>query len=341
MAEESSTQGTHSTPAVIAALTVDGLITLGKLGAFVMTGSVAILAEVVHSLADVINQVLLVVGIVRSRRAPDAEHPYGFGRSRYVWALLSAAGVLFVGSGMALLQGIQQVLAPTELHDLSWGFVALGASAVAEGVSLCFGLVAVHRAARQDEVSFLHYLRHGDDPVAVAVVLEDGVAVLGVGLALASLGLAATTGDPAWDGAGSIAIGLLLGGSAGFLIDRNRHLLLDVAPPPAEVARMVAVLEQSPVIEEISDVKATRLGPDSLRFKAEITFDGGALARRLLEGEDLEETWQALGSSDDLEALLIAFGDRVVRAIGDEVDRVEQELGSAVPEAHHVDLEPD
>jgi len=177
--------------------------------------------------------------------------------------------------------------------------------------------------------------------MGVAVVIEDGSAVVGVLLALTGLGLAQRTGNPAWDGAASIAIGLLLGASAVFLINRNRRHLLGAAPPSESVARMMAVLEKSPLVAQIQDVKVSQLGADAVRFKAEVTFDGRELARRLLGERDLDADWATLSGPKALERLLVEFGGEVTDAIGDEIDRLEAELTEAAPEARHVDIEPD
>ena len=332
---------TTSTRAVAVALFVDFVIGVAKLVAFLLTGSTAIMAELLHSAADVTNQSLLVVGIARSRRAPDTNYPYGFGRSRYIWALLSAAGVLFVGSGVSVVRGAQQVWAPEPLDRLGLGFVILLSSLAAESISLAVGFSAVRRSARHAGQTVWQYIQIGPDPMGVAVVLEDGSAVLGVLLALSGLGLAEHTGNPAWDGAASIAIGLLLGASAIFLINRNRRLLLGPAPPSESVAKMLAVLEGSPIVARIQDVKVSQLGADAVRFKAEVTFDGRELARRLLAEEDLDATWATLNGPQALERLLVEFGGQVAHAIGDEIDRLEDELAKAAPEARHVDLEPD
>ena len=332
---------TTSTRAVAVALFVDFVIAGAKTVAFLLTGSTAIMAEVLHSAADLTNQSLLVVGIVRSRRQPDSDYPYGFGQSRYIWALLSAAGVLFVGSGVSVVRGAQQLWAPEPLEHLGWGFAILLGSLVAESISLAFGWSAVRRSARKADQSVWQYLRRGPDPMGVAVVLEDASAVLGVLIAVTGLGLAERTGNPAWDGAASIAIGLLLGVSAVFLINRNRRLLLGPAPPSESVARMLAVLEDSPIVVRFQDVKVSQLGADAVRFKAEVTFDGRELARRLLAGRDLDETWSTLTGPQALERLLVEFGGEVTDAIGDEIDRLEAELTQAAPEARHVDLEPD
>jgi zinc transporter 9 len=326
---------------VAVALSVDFIIGAAKLVAFLLTGSTAIMAEVLHSAADFTNQSLLVIGIARSRREPDTDYPYGFGRSRYIWALLSAAGVLFVGCGMSVVRGVEQVWEPEPLQHLGWGLGILMVSLVAEGVSFAFGLSAVRSSAREANQTVWQYFGTGPDPMGVAVVLEDASAVFGVLLAAAGLGTARVTGNAAWDGAASIAIGLLLGASAVFLINRNRRLLLGPAPSSEAVARMLAVFESSPVVSKIQDVKVSRLGVDAVRFKAEITFDGRALARRLLEGTDLDATWSSLTGPEALERLLVEFGSEVTDAIGDEIDRLEAELAEAAPEARHVDLEPD
>ncbi|HSN81561.1 MAG TPA: cation diffusion facilitator family transporter [Polyangiales bacterium] len=332
---------TTSSRAVGIALSVDLVIAIAKGVAALLTGSIAILAEVVHSLADVVNQLLLVVGIIRSERSPDPKFPYGFGRSRYVWALLSASGVLFVGSGVTIVRGAQQLWAPQPLEHLNWGFLILFGSLAAESMSLGFGLAAVRRSARQTNQSVWKYLRGGPDPMGVAVVLEDTSAVIGIVIALAGIGLTRLTGNPAWDGAASLAIGLLLGATAVFLIDRNRRFLLGPSPPPESIARMIAVLEEEPIIDRIRDVKVSQLGAEEVRFKAEIAFNGRALAEQVLAGRDLAAAWAELEDPKDLERLLLQFGGEVADAVGDAVDRIEERLAEAVPEARHVDLEPD
>jgi zinc transporter 9 len=332
---------TTSTRAVAVALIVDFAIGAAKLVAFLLTGSTAIMAEVFHSVADITNQSLLLVGIARSRRGPDSDYPYGFGRSRYIWALLSAGGVLFIGCGVSVVRGAQQLWAQEPLEHVHWGLTILLVSLAAEAASLAVGLSAVRSSAQRTNQSVWQYLRSGPDPMGVAVVLEDAGAVVGVGVAAAGLGLTELTGNPAWDGAGSIGVGLLLGASAIFLINRNQRFLLGPTPPAESVARMVAVLEDSPVVARIQDVKVSQLGADSVRFKAEVTFDGRELARRLLAAKDLDATWSRLDGPQALERLLIEFGGQVTDAVGDEVDRIEEELSKAAPEARHVDLEPD
>lgn len=332
---------TTSTRAVAVALAVDFAIGIAKTIAFLLTGSTAVMAEALHSAADITNQTLLWVGIVRSRRKPDSNYPYGFGQSRYIWALLSATGVLFVGAGVSVVRGAQQLFAPEPLEHLTWGLIILLGSLMAEAASAAVGLSAVRSSARATNQTVWQYVRTGPDPMGVAVVLEDASAVVGASIALAGLGLAELTGNAAWDGVSSICIGLLLGVSAVFLINRNRRFLLGLAPPSESIAKMVAVLESDPVVSRLHDVKVSHLGADSVRFKAEVTFDGRELARRLLTRQDLRNALSSLDEREAVERLLIEFGGQVADMIGDEIDRLEKQLVEAAPEAQHVDLEPD
>lgn len=332
---------TTSTRAVAVALIVDFSIGVAKVVAFILTGSTAIMAEALHSVADITNQSLLVVGIKRSNRGPDEDYPYGFGRSRYIWALVSATAVLFIGAGVSVVQGARQLWVPEPLAHVQWGLIILVLSFAAEAVSLGVGFASVRTSARATGQTVWQYLRTGPDPMGVAVVLEDSAAVVGVVFALVGLGLTELTGNPAWDGAASIAIGLLLGASAIFLISRNQRFLLGPAPPSETVERMVAVLEDNPVVARIKDVKVSQLGADSVRFKAEVAFDGRELARRLLAPRRLDAAYASLRGPQDLRRLLIEFGGQVTDAIGDEVDRIEEELTEVAPETRHVDLEPD
>lgn len=332
---------TDSARAVTIALLADLLLAAAKLTAFAFTGSASMLSEAVHSLADTANQALLAVGVVRSRRPPDPEHPYGYGAARYVWSLLAAAGVFFVGCGATVWHGMMKLVDPPELGQLPLAFGVLALALVVDGASFLVGLSAVRRLARAAGVPVWQYVTRGDDPSAVHVVTEDGVALLGIVIAASALGLSALTGSPTWDALGSIAIGLSMGAGAIFLIERNRRLLLGPAASTSQRTRFLEVLRRSPFVEQVKDVKSEVIGPEALRLKAEIEFDGRALARRYLEGQDMGELSQRLREPAALEHFLVEFADEIVEDLGDEVDRLEEEIRREIPESRHVDLETD
>ncbi len=330
-----------SSRAVYTAIGGNTLVMVAKFVAFALTGSGAMLSEGIHSLADVGNQCLLALGIRTSARTADEAHPYGYAREQFIWALISAVGIFFLGCGVTVYHGVHSLLHPEPLENLGVAMGVLIFSALVEGGTLLIAARSVYTQARHSGMGLRQYVLRGPDPMGVAVLLEDGAAVTGVLLAMAAIGLAQITGDPVWDGIASIAIGLLLGAVAIFLIYKNRKNLLIPSAPPEARAKAVAVLESDPIVESVTDIKATVIGADSLRFKAEVTFDGRAVARRHLEGQDLEAVLARIHSPEDLYAYLMRFGDELLDALGDEIDRLEGKVQSAVPKVRHVDLEAD
>ena len=327
--------------AVFTALSANLVLTLAKIGAWLGTGSASMLSEAVHSAADTANQGLLAVGLFQAEHGADADHPYGYARDRFVWALISAVGIVFVGCGVTLTHGVRRLLEPEPVELPMLAMAILGLSVVLEGVSLGTALRGVAQRARERGVSLTQALRSDPDTLSVAVVMEDGAAVVGALLALVALGATWATGDPRYDALGSIAIGLLLGASAGFLAHRNRQYLLGRSPPAQMRARLLAVLEQAPVVEEVKDVKVTMLGHDAVRFKAEVAFDGHELAKAFLAATPVDELRASLSSDEALERFLIGYAQHIVDALGDAVDELEADLTDEVPELRHVDIETD
>ena len=327
--------------AVFTALGADLLLAVAKFAVWFVTGSASLLSEAIHSLADSANQAMLVFGMVRAQRAADPRHPYGYGRERFVWALISAVGVLFVGCGATIAHGVWSLMEPSPIEHPGIAVGILVLALVLEGASLVMGYRAVRKRASDSASTFSEALMSDGDTLAVAVVMEDGAAVAGALVALSALGMTWLTGDPRFDSMGSIAIGVVLGASALFLAHRNRQYLLGVSAPPRTKARVLAVLQDADVVEEVKDVKVTMLGPDAVRVKAEIEFDGRQLAREYLQNVSLEDIRASTRSDEELERFLEGYAEHIVDALGDAVDELEEEIRAAIPEARHVDLETD
>jgi len=168
--------------------------------------------------------------------------------------------------------------------------------------------------------------------------MEDGAALIGLGVASMCLGLSYYTGNVIYDAIGSILIGVLLGNIALFLIYKNSSSLLGRSVPHATKAKIVSILEKDPVVLSIHDVKAISLGPNVLRFKAEVEFDGNIIANKNLTEEIITQIKSAK-TDEELKLILIKYGSTVVSALGDEVDRIEDIIREQVPEARFVDLE--
>ena len=324
------------------------------------TGSSAVAAETVHSIADLSNQYLLRVGILASQRRPTEAHPYGYGRDRFIWSLISGVGVFCVGAGVSFAHGLQGLhtigtlgpdaaLQSLGLEHLETGIAVMGASALAEGASFMVALGAVQAGARAAGTSFWDHLRGGADTTSTAVLAEDAAALCGLAVAAGALGATALTGDPRWDACGSIVVGGLLGVVAVGLIQKNRQLLLGRAMPRAGMARVLRHLGNDPVVAAVHDAKTEEIGPGVYRFKAEVDFHGEAVVARHLErldrgGPALYQRMRAATWAEHdraLDAALRAYGRDVVRALAAEVDRIELELQALDPRIVHVDLEAD
>ncbi len=328
-----------SRTAVYTALGANSLVMVAKFGAFLLTGSGAMLSEGIHSLADVGNQALLAVGLKQAARPADDSHPMGYAREAPIWALISAVGIFFLGCGVTCYHAVHTWLHPQPMTQPGLGIGVLIFALVVEGAALAIAARALTKEAHKDGITLRAYVAEGDDPMGTAVLAEDSAAVLGVLIALGGIGLAQLTGDPRWDSVSSLLIGLLLGVVAIYLIRMNRSLLIGKAPPEAVQERLRRVLDNDPVVERIESFRAVVYGSDSLQLSADLEFDGEEVARRYVATLDLDDTWSKVHSAEDLERFLVDFGDHLIEVLGDEVDRIEERLREVDPDARDVDLE--
>ncbi|KAG8380256.1 hypothetical protein BUALT_Bualt07G0174300 [Buddleja alternifolia] len=331
--------------AVTTALWCNFLVFSLKFGVWLSTSSHVILAEVVHSVADFANQALLAYGLSSSRRAPDALHPYGYSKERFVWSLISAVGIFCLGSGATIVHGIQNLWTAQAPEHIEYAALVIGGSFIIEGASLVVAIHAVRKGAAAEGMKFRDYVWRGHDPTAVAVMTEDGAAVTGLAIAGASLVAVNVTGNAMYDPIGSIIVGNLLGMVAIFLIQRNRHALIGRAIDDKDMERVLHFLKNDPVVDSVYDCKSEVIGPGFFRFKAEIDFNGVVLVQNYLKRTGREE-WakqfrEASKEKDESALLKIMsnYGEEVVTALGSEVDRLEQEIQEIVPGIRHVDIE--
>ena len=324
-----------SKTAVTAAIVGNTAVMLAKFIAFLFTGSGAMLSETIHTLADLLNQILLMVGIVRSNRQADDSFEYGYQAVRYVWALISAVGIFFLGCGVTIYHGIQTLIHPHAVSDLGWALGVLLFSLVLESAVLLIALrTAKHQAGQRPLFKFL---RDEADPAVVAVVLEDAAACVGVLVAMVAIGLTRLTGETYWDAMGSITIGLLLGAVAIWLIRRNAQLLVGSSIPSAIREQVLRIIEQDPAVEEVVDLKTRILDTETYRIKADIRFEGDVLASKLRP--QLRSAYDNIQTYEDFEKFAFEFGDDVVELLAKEIDAIEKRIRRQVPQAKHMDLE--
>lgn len=188
----------------------------------------------------------------------------------------------------------------------------------------------------------MEYVLNGSDPTAVAVVLEDSVAVLGVAIAAAAILMAKYTGSSTFDALGSILIGGLLGFVAVFLIRRNTLLLTGVSPAPEELAQFSKALEDHPGVGKVVEMKGEMMGSAAMRLKADIDFDGRYVGKRVLDAEDVPAAYAKIKDSEEVfHEYLLGFAERVVDRVADVVDEIETDIQSHIPGQVFIDLEAD
>ncbi|XP_024979468.1 metal tolerance protein C4 isoform X2 [Cynara cardunculus var. scolymus] len=335
----------HSQRAVTTALWCNFLVFSLKFGVWLFTSSHVMLAEVVHSVADFANQALLLYGLRSSKRAPDALHPYGYSKERFVWSLISAVGIFCLGSGATIVNGVQNLWTSQPPGNIMYAALVIGGSFIIEGASLAVAVHAVRKGAAAEGMKVRDYVWRGHDPTSVAVMTEDGAAVTGLLIAAGSLVAVNLTGNPIYDPIGSIIVGNLLGVVAIFLIQRNRHALIGRAIDDHDMKRVLEFLKNDPVVDSVYDCKSEVIGPGFFRFKAEIDFNGAILVQNYLSRTGPEE-WarkfqDAAKEKDETEMLKVMsfYGEEVVTALGSEVDRLEKEIQEIVPGIRHVDIE--
>ena len=259
--------------AVIAALGANLGIAVIKFIAFVITGSASMLAEGVHSVVDSGNQVLLLVGARRSKRAESQEHPFGYGRDRYVYGFLVALVLFSAGGLFALYEGISKVRHGHDIESPAVAIVVLLAAVVLESFSLRTAIV--ESSAVKGDLGWVAFIRHAKLPELPIVLLEDVAALVGLMLALAGVGLTAATGNSVWDGIGTIGIGVLLLSVAVILIVETKSLLLGEAAAPETVKTITAKL-LGPGVERVIHLRTMHLGPDELLVGAKLAMPAGA-----------------------------------------------------------------
>lgn len=325
----------ESKTAVAAAIGGNSLVMVAKFTGFAITGSGAMLSEAIHTLADLMNQILLLIGIVRSEKAADADYHYGYGRERYVWALMSAVGIFFLGCGVTVYHGVSALMHPHEVEGLGWAIGVLLFALVIEGAVLWVAYKGLRDAA--GEKPFLDYLRTEADPSAVAVLLEDAAACAGVLIALVTIALTQITGQLWWDAVGSILIGLLLGAVAIWLIVRNRELLVGRSMPQEARGKVRAVLRKHTTVGEIVEMKSRVIDTETYDVLLAVDFRGERFAERL-RGE-IDAAWP-LADREAFEAFAARYAEQVITHLGDEIDAIEAEIREAVPQVKHIDIEP-
>ncbi|QPZ38802.1 cation diffusion facilitator family transporter [Paramicrobacterium chengjingii] len=273
--------------AIIAAFSANLGIAVTKFVAWAFSGSASMLAEGVHSLADSGNQLLLLLGGHQARKAADREHPFGYGRERYVYAFVVAIILFSVGGVFSIYEGINKLQHPHELTMWWLPILVLVVAIALESYSLRTA-VKESNSVRGDR-SWVQFVRRAKAPELPVVLLEDVAALLGLVFALFGVGLTAITGNPVFDAIGTLFIGTLLVLVAVVLGIETKSLLVGEGATTEDYARIVSAVEADGEIEKLIHIKTLYLGPDELLVAAKLGFGRSATLETVASGIDAIE----------------------------------------------------
>ncbi len=261
---------------IYAAMAGNTLIAATKFVAALTTGSSAMLSEGIHSVVDTGNQVLLLYGLHAARRPADEQFPFGYGKEIYFWSFVVAILIFAVGAGISTYEGVLHILHPTPIENLVVNYVVLGLALVFEGASWLFAFREFKQMKGRH--GYIEAVRRGKDPTVFAVLFEDSAAMLGLGVALAGVALYQITGRHLFDGAASIVIGLILGGTAVWLAYESKGLLIGESAN-TEVVRGIRRIAQSfELVDYVNEVLTVHMGPEFILVNISVHFDDSASA---------------------------------------------------------------
>ena len=260
-----------STKAILAALGANIGIAITKFFAAAVSGSASMFAEGIHSVADSGNQVLLIIGGKRAKRQATAAHPFGYGRSRYIYAFMVSIVLFSVGGLFSIIEGWNKLSHP---HELEAAWLPLTVLGVAIGLE-SFSLYTALKAAKEERgtASLYQFIRHAKSPELPVVLLEDMAALLGLVLAFGGVGLTVLTGDPIWDAIGTLAIGVLLVLVAVILGAETSSLLVGEGATADDTEKIESALGSTRGVNSIIHMKTLYLGPEELMVAAKIAVD--------------------------------------------------------------------
>ncbi|QKJ18498.1 cation diffusion facilitator family transporter [Microbacterium hominis] len=292
--------------AILAAFLANMGIALAKFVAWFLSGSASMLAEAIHSVADSGNQLLLMLGGRQARKRADADHPFGYGRERYVYAFVVSIILFSVGGLFSIYEGVEKIADPHELENV---WIPIAVLVIAIGLESFSLRTAVRESnhVREKGQSWVAFVRRAKAPELPVVLLEDVAALTGLAFALLGVGLTAITGNSIFDAIGTLMIGTLLIVVAIVLGVETKSLLVGEGATDADHARIVDAVEDGPEVEKLIHIKTLYLGPDELLVAAKIGLPS----------------------------------DKPLGAVAGDIDQIEARIRAAVPAARVIYLEPD
>lgn len=263
--------GSSANPiAVYGAIAANLSIAIIKFGAALLTGSSAMFSEGVHSLVDTSNQLLILLGITRSRKPADKHHPFGYGKELYFWSLIVAMLLFGIGGGISIYEGVMHLQHPGELTNPTWSYVVLAIAFVVESAAFYIALRELRK--EMGETSIWQAVRASKNPAIFTVLVEDAAATLGLAVAFLGVFLGHQFNNPYLDATASLIIGVILAVMAIFLTSESKGLLLGESASPALVRSVHRLVEADSDIKGAADPLTMHFGPSQILLNLDVQF---------------------------------------------------------------------
>lgn len=269
--------GHHNNRTLWIALAANMGIAVSKFAAAAITGSSAMLTEGVHSVVDSSNQLLLLWGRRASRRPADEFHPFGYGRELYFWSFVVAVLVFALGAGVSVYEGLVHIARPEKAVSPLIAYAVLGIAFLLEGGSTLEAFKEFREA--KGKTGWIQAIQRSKDPPTFIVLLENGAAMAGILVAAAGLAMSQLSGNPFWDGAASVVIGVILGITAFVLAYESKALLIGEAADPEMVAALRQLIASRPGVTAVGEVLTVHSAPDQITAMISVDFDDHQSAR--------------------------------------------------------------
>ena len=329
---------THGNRSVISAFLGNIFVTTIKTIVAILSGSTSMFAESVHSFADTLNQSLLLIGLKRSKRPADNEHGYGYGIERFFWSLISACGILFIGAGITIYHSIDSLIHFNSQAAHTFGnysVLVLCVSFVIEGITFAIALKELKGSQKLTKKIFADA-----DPITLAVLYEDGAAVLGIVVVLLAQFLTFMTGNAIFDPIAGIIVSLILGFLAMILIIKNYQYIIGKPLDDAAQEEIIEFLLEDPCIETVNDFKSVAIDINKYRIYTTVEWNGSHLYNEIYEKGDLKEEFDEIKNDfQEFAKLMFKTTDRIPRLVGSHIDKIEKKIREKFPQIAYIDIE--
>lgn len=256
---------------IYAALAGNSAIAVTKFIAAYFSGSSAMLSEAIHSCVDSGNQLLLLFGLNKAKKPADEQFPFGYGKELYFWSFVVALIIFALGSGISIYEGIHAVMDPKPVGDPTLSYWVLGLAMVFESVALYIAMREFNLS--RGDLPFWKAIREGKDPAMFTVIFEDTAALGGLVIAFAGILLTQMTGNPVFDGAASICIGIILGGVAILLAIETKGLLIGESARTETVEGIEKMVLAEKQINKINELLTMHFGPEFILVAITVDFN--------------------------------------------------------------------